>query len=79
VRFTRDRRGARRRQYCLDATLKTTNRLPSKTSEMVARLTGKKAGGRDQEVHRLLPQVKKEIRLEQKESKVLTISRLDQK
>jgi hypothetical protein len=46
---------------------------------MIARLMGKRAGGRDQAVHRLLPIVKKEIKLEQKDSKALTIPRLDQK
>ena len=46
---------------------------------MVTRLMGKRAGGRDQEIHRLLPQVKKEIKLEQKGSKSQTIARLDLK
>jgi len=46
---------------------------------MIARLMGKRAGGRDQSVHRLLPIIKKEIKLEQKDSKALTIPRLDQK
>lgn len=46
---------------------------------MVARLMGKIAGGRDHAIHRLLPQVKKEIKLEIKECKTLTIPRLDQK
>ena len=40
---------------------------------------GKLAGGPDHAIHRLLPQVKKEIKLELKESKSLTIPRLDQK
>jgi hypothetical protein len=39
----------------------------------------KLAGGSDHAIHRLLPQVKKEIKLELKESKSLTIPRLDQK
>ena len=46
---------------------------------MVARLMAKLAGGSDHAIHRLLPQVKKEIKLELKESKSLTIPRLDQK
>ena len=40
---------------------------------------GKIAGGRDHAIRRLLPQVKKEIKLEMKECKCLTIPRLDQK
>lgn len=49
------------------------------TPEMVARLMGKMAGGRGHAIHRLLPQVKKEIKLELKECRSLTIPRLNQK
>ena len=40
---------------------------------------GKRAGGREQEVRRLLPLVKKEVKLEQKETKCLNIKHLEQK
>jgi hypothetical protein len=46
---------------------------------MVARLMGKMAGGREQVIHRLLPRVRREIKLEVKNCKSLTIPLLEQK